>query len=212
MDESALPEKPGLPWENRRDLGFFPAMMGTLKGVLLEPAPTFRDMRRNAGIGDAVLYTVFLGTVGGVVGLAWQALVSALGPVLGFDMGQDFAESMIGLGVLAVLMPALVILGAFIVAGVVHLCALAFGAGQHGFEVTFKVVAYAQGSTAILQVVPIFGGIVGFVWALVVSVIGMTQAQETSGGRAAGAVLAPVGLCCVCWVFALIVVIATAGL
>lgn len=192
-------EPDGLPWENRQQLGFVAAIVGTAKGVLMEPASSFREMRKSGGLGEPLLYAVLLGWVGGVFGLIWQTLMSAVVPLLDTGKGlEDLLEGAVGVAVLAVLMPALVALGQFIGAAIVHLFALMFGAGEKGFEVTFRVMAYASGSTAILNVVPIFGSMAASIWSIVATIIGLTEAQETTGGRAAAAVLVPIVLCCCC--------------
>jgi len=209
MSEATPVEKPGLPWENRSELGFFPALFDTVKGVLLEPGVTFERMRGD-GIGGALLYAVILGTFGGIVALVWQVAFAAVGPLIDSSFSQGLEETLLSTAIFAVLMPAIVVLQQFIVAGVVHLCALVFGAGKHGFEATFRVISYSLGSTAILNIVPAFGGLAAFVWGLVAAIIGMTRVHQTSGGRAAGAVLTPVALCCVGTVGTIAVVVALA--
>lgn len=189
----------GLPWENRARIGMANALIGTIKGVLMEPKDTFKIMKQAGGVGEPLLYAVILGTVGGIASLVWQALFSAIGPLLGAGEAMNqFAETMIGLGILAVLMPAFVVIGLFISAAITHLFAMMFGAADNGFEVTFRVVSYTNGSTAILNIIPIIGGLAALVWTLVASIIGLAEAQNTTGGRAAGAVLTPLVLCCVC--------------
>jgi len=37
------PERPGLPWDQRARLGFFPALVDTVRVVLLEPAAAFKS-------------------------------------------------------------------------------------------------------------------------------------------------------------------------
>jgi hypothetical protein len=99
----------------------------------------------------------------------------------------------------------------FIGAAIVHLFALMFGAGDKGFEVTFRVMAYSSGSTAVLNVVPIVGGLAAWVWSLIATIIGLTEAQETSGGKAAAAVLVPLLLLCCCGIAVVIALVFAAG-
>ena len=66
MSQMEQPEKPellpfiidGPPWEKKHELGFFVAFIETIKAFLIRPAATYSVMRRNAGIGDALVYTV----------------------------------------------------------------------------------------------------------------------------------------------------------
>ena len=66
MSHMEQPEQPeslpfiidGPPWEKKHELGFFVAFIETIKAFLIRPAATFSVMRRQAGIGDALVYTV----------------------------------------------------------------------------------------------------------------------------------------------------------
>jgi hypothetical protein len=70
------------------------------------------------------------------------------------------------------------------------------GGANKPFEATFRVLAFSQGSTGPLQIIPLCGGLIAGVWALVVNCIGLARAHETSTGRATLAVLLPVIVCC----------------
>jgi hypothetical protein len=52
------------------------------------------------------------------------------------------------------------------------------------------------GSTLPLAIVPFCGGAIGGIWGMICTIIGLAQAQETSTGKAAAAVLIPLVLCC----------------
>ena len=60
-----------------------------------------------------------------------------------------------------------------------------------------RVVAYSMGSTSLLQVIPVCGGVFAAVWAIVANIIGLAQTHEISTGKAAAAVLVPILVCCV---------------
>jgi hypothetical protein len=70
------------------------------------------------------------------------------------------------------------------------------GGANQPFETTFRVLAFAQGSTGVLQMIPICGGLIAGVWALVVQCIGLARAHETDTGRAVLAVFLPLIVCC----------------
>ncbi len=205
-------QEPGLPWENRDQLGFIAAVWGTIKGVLLEPQTAFRSMQKTGGLGAPLGYGVLLGSFGGAMGIIWQLLFGALTSTVGTSGSPKLEELLggaIGLAVVVVMMPLFVIIGLFISAAITHLFALIFGAGKNGFEVTMRVICYAQGSTAVLNAIPIFGGFAAGIWSLIATIMGLAEAQQTTGGRAAAAVLVPIAvLCCLC---GLVVVIAIAA-
>jgi hypothetical protein len=68
------------------------------------------------------------------------------------------------------------------------------GAGSAAFIVL--VVAFTQGSTGPLQMIPVCGGLISVVWALVCNCIGLARAHETDTGRAVLAVFLPLIVCC----------------
>ena len=70
------------------------------------------------------------------------------------------------------------------------------GGANHSFETTFRVFAFTQGSTGPLQIIPLCGGLISFVWAIVCNCIGLARAQETDTGRAVLAVFSPLIVCC----------------
>src|ERR1041384_8348277 len=92
--------------------------------------------------------------------------------------------------------PVIVAICVFIASGIIHLCLMLVGGAKKPFETTFRVMCFAQGSTQLLLIVPICGGLIAGVWALVVEIIGLAKAHETDIGRAALAILIPVIVCC----------------
>ncbi len=98
----------------------------------------------------------------------------------------------------AVALPAIILVIFFIEAAIFHLMLLVVGGAEQPFETTARVVAYVTGSTALFQMVPFCGGLIGLVWSIVVLIIGLAHAHETSMGRSAAAVLLPLFLCCLC--------------
>ncbi len=70
------------------------------------------------------------------------------------------------------------------------------GGANKTFETTYRVFAYTSGSTALIGLVPICGGIVAGIWAIVCEIIGLREAHETTTGKAVVAILLPVIVCC----------------
>ena len=62
------------------------------------------------------------------------------------------------------------------------------GGANQPFETTFRVLAFTQGSTGPLQMIPICGGVIAGVWAIVCYCIGLARAHGTDTGRAVLAV------------------------
>ena len=100
---------------------------------------------------------------------------------MGLFTGQrDAFTAMAGMGMgmiaLIVLVPVFIVIGLFIAAAIVHLCLMIVGGANKSFETTFRVLAFSHGSTGPLQVIPVCGGMIAGVWALVVNCIGLVSA------------------------------------
>jgi hypothetical protein len=206
----------GPPWENRAQLGFFVALFQTIKGVLFEPAHTFETMRREGGIGSPLLYYIALGTVGILVSLCYNFVfnmgVQSLIPNPGHKEPLAF-QAAVNTGVIvfmAIFSPLLVALGSFISGGIFHLSLMLCSAARQPFETTYRTVCYCAGSTALFSLIPICGGYIGGIWSIVAMCIGMAKTHEITGGKAALAVLLPIGLCCAVFVVFLVVVFGAA--
>ena len=187
----------GLPWDERATKGFFSAFIETLQMVLTRPGEAFTLMRREGGLGEPMLYAVIGGSVGAIASFLFSLGFQSLG--LFGDRNNAFAV-MAGMGIGSIIfiifVPLFVVIGLFIGAGVVHVCLMIVGGAKQPFETTFRVVAFTHGSTGPLQMVPVCGGMIAGVWALVLNCIGLAKAHETETGRAVLAVLLPLIVCC----------------
>ncbi len=209
MQSGSLPtgtddERTGPMWEVRAEVGVVKAAWETTKAVLLDPSTTFAHMKREGGLGAPLLYVVLLGTIGGIVGLAYNLVFNISSQsFIPPEMRQQQSNMPFGAGmtvgvfiILAVLMPALITLGIFIGSGILHLSLMICSGAKQPFETTLRTYCYAQGSASILQIVPICGAIVGGIWSLVCVCIGLSKTHEIGGGRAVLAVLLPAIVCC----------------
>jgi hypothetical protein len=97
------------------------------------------------------------------------------------------------------------------VAAILHLMLLLLGGARRGFEATFRVASFSQ-ATSLFFLLPFCGQLVGFVWCLVLYVLGLAEAHQIGHGKAAAAVLLPlVLLCCCCAGLAVLFAGAIAG-
>jgi hypothetical protein len=115
----------------------------------------------------------------------------------------DRQSGMLGMGVVGIwavgyilLSPVLVIVGMFIVSGILHLSLMIVGGARKPFETTFRVVCFSSGSTSLLSMIPFCGGMIAGVWNIVVECIGLARAHEIDTGKAVMAVLLPIIVCC----------------
>jgi hypothetical protein len=194
---TAVAERTGLPWEHRRERGFFNAFIETLTMVLTRPAEAFSVMKREGGLGEPLIYALIGAFVGGIASFLFSLGFQSIG--LFSDRNNSLA-AMAGMGIgsaaMIIVLPLFIVIGLFIGSGIVHLCLMIVGGANQSFETTFRVLAFSQGSAGPLQIIPLCGGLISGVWALVCDCIGLARAHETDTGRAVLAVFLPLIVCC----------------
>jgi hypothetical protein len=193
---TAVAGRTGLPWEHRQERGFFNAFIETLSMVLTRPAEAFSVMKREGGLGEPLIYALIGGCVGGIVSALFSLGLQSIG--LFADKNNNLA-AMTGMGMgfaMIILLPLLIVIFLFIWSALAHLCLMIVGGANQSFETTFRVLAFSQGSTGPLQIIPLCGGFISLVWTLVCFCIGLARAHETETGRAVLAVFLPLIVCC----------------
>lgn len=191
------PSRTGPAWEEPGPI--FARFAQTAQALLLGPTAFFRTMRRAGGLGPPIVFGVIGSVLGGVVSAIYQMVLSTMtAGMQGPDAARD--QAILGLfstGCIAIVMPVGAVLSMFIGSGIYHLMLLLLGEARRPFETTLRVSAYATGATSVLSLVPLCGSVVGGIYALVAAIIGLAHAHEISTGKAAVAVLLPIGVCCV---------------
>lgn len=186
-----------IPWE-QPGYPFLEALYETAKLFVTVPTEAFRRMSVAADLGRPLLYAILLGWLGIIAGQLYSiALRGVTANLLPFQSAEGLA---MGTGIsiaVMVLAPIFVLLGIFIWAAIVHLFLMMVGGANSGFGATVRVMCYST-TAQLAQIVPLCGGIIGSVWAIVLEIIGLAQAHRTTQGKAALAVLLPLVLCCVC--------------
>ncbi|HET9418945.1 MAG TPA: YIP1 family protein [Chthoniobacterales bacterium] len=187
----------GLPWDERDQKGWFNAFIETLQTVLTRPDYAFRIMKVEGGLAGPIIYALIGGCAGGIVSFLFSLALQSIGLTVGRHNTFAWLTG-IGAGsvVFIILLPIVIVLGLFIGGAIVHLCLMIVGGANKTFETTLRVLAFTQGSTGPLQMIPICGGIIAGVWALVLNCIGLARAHETETGRAVLAIFLPLMVCC----------------
>ena len=189
------PARTGLPWENREQAGWFNALLETIQMVLLRPMEAFAVMRREGGFMDPLLYTLILGMVGAVASFIFSIGLHSFGMGRRSGLGALFGMGATSFGMLIV-MPVIIVIFAFIMAGIAHLVLMLLSGAKQPFETTLRVICFGSGSANVLQIIPICGGTIAAIYSIVLNCIGLARAHETDTWRAVVAVLAPIILCC----------------
>jgi hypothetical protein len=176
-------------WEDMENLGFVKAFFGTIGDVLFHPSHFYSRMPLERGLINPLIFALVMGVLGGMFGLLYQFLMMQFfGSMFGTEAFSEFSmPMMIGW---AIGLPIATIIGVFILSGVLHVCLMIVRGNKKGFESTFRVVAYAM-SVQVFTIIPFLGGLVAWIWALVLGVIGFRESHGISTGRAALAVFLP---------------------
>ncbi len=173
----------GTPWEQRSELGLWQGLCQTMKGVLFSPENLFNSMPHKGGFIEPLAFGLLFGSLGSMFALFWQVffLSTRLRSMLG-----DFNLGHLTLGILfavtIILIPFFVVLGMFLWSAIWHLLLLIVGGANKGYEATFRVVAYSR-ATQIWLLIPFIGGVICWIWQLVVQIIGFRNTHETSYAR-----------------------------
>lgn len=194
----------GLPWDlGPRSLSTY---WETAKLVFGGPTQSFRSMARDGGLGIPIFYALIGGLIGGFFSGIYNTVLQALLPQFIGMMGAQGnpppgMQAANWIQVVLALPLALIggtigtLIGLFIGSGINHVFLMLVGGAKMPFETTFRVVAYVQGTVALLQVVPLCGQYVSGLIALVYLIIGFAEAHQISTGRSAAAVLIQFAIC-----------------
>jgi hypothetical protein len=167
------------------------SFIDTARGALTDPVATFAQMRREGGLGPPLIYYI----VGMLIGVIGSMIWNVMG-IGGMPFGRTSgAEAMGGIAMI-VFIPICATIGLFLGSLIIHFALGLFGGQKYPYETTFRTMAYAFGSAQPIGIIPFCGGIIGGVWGLIAAIIGLSQTQETSTGKAAAAVLTPTVICC----------------
>jgi hypothetical protein len=188
--------------------GFVDSFVSRLKAVLLEPARFFQTPIPNEAPSHPILFAMVCYCIGGVFSLAYQLVfqrailnmgdsLTGLADSRSFDFLSMFSTGSMDPGQVfltsSFLMPGMAFVALFLVSGIVHLFLRIFSTPHGRFIGTLRVVAYSN-VTHLFLLIPILGGLVSFVWQVVIVIIGTSQTHRISGGRATLAVLLPFAL------------------
>jgi hypothetical protein len=198
LSKAPLGDGSGPSWEDRENIGFFPAIAGTLRAVLFHPAQTFASLKQTGGFASPLLYFVLLSSVMFAVFALYQMAGSAVNPAVLGPQFEHVPKTAITVALIGSILisPARYVVTAFLSSGITHLCLKLLGGANRPFETTFRVICYAQASAAVLNILPVFGSLIGMIWGACCIIIGLREAHGTGGWKATLALVLPGLLCC----------------
>jgi len=180
-----------LPWERRRDIGWWKAFWRTTRLVLSEPTATFRTPSAEAGIGGPLLYGVLAYTVGQLIVLVLLVLfMVVMGVALGAATGEaGIAALFAGYGICIVPLtlvqvPVYALIGIIMGGGLSHFTLYLMKKATVPFEQTLRAVSFANAP----HVFDIFQ-CVSIPWVIAAETIAIRETHRVSTGTALVATL-----------------------
>lgn len=207
-------EGAGTPWERRGtgpgEIPAFKAWLDTLFLALFEPGKLF-SMVRIEDRASHLKFALWTGSIFWFIGQLLEKLMMTptrelLQKLLShlpqapppwlmnlIDSGnQNNLRTTVLVGLLT---PLVVFVFIYAQAGITHLAALLLGQNKRGFAATFAAAAYGL-SPIVLFAIPGCGQLIGIVWIVVLTGIGLKHTHGMSVGGAVGAALSPYLLLC----------------
>lgn len=182
-----------IPWERRLELGLWRGIKQTITSVLFSPKAIFSAMPVRGGWSEPLAFGLLVGSISSMAASFWEFVLAVSGIV------QPWWSAFISLNVpilflfLILLSPLFVALDLLVSTVIIHLLLFLVRGGKGGFEATARVVAYSQ-AAMIWSMVPVIGGLLGWLWKTTVQIIGLKEAHEISYGKIIVAFLIPVGV------------------
>lgn len=174
----------GPPQEMREEKGF----IEKAKGFLLSPTETLRAVRPDT-LGDCLKYALIWFVIfGALFGIIFAVMFTVFLAMLPIPLPGWLAGLGLGLaGLIFVMVILFGIVGLIIGGAWQHLWVYVCG-GRKGYTQTVKALAYGATPSFVLGWIP-FLGIIGAIWAIVVTILGLRELHEISTGRAVAAYL-----------------------
>ena len=167
-----------VPWAEVKELGFFPAIAATIKGVLFKPSLFFEIMNKNGKFSIPFSYFIIISLVSILIETVWQSVFG--NPLIPSDVTGSL--SIDELFSIMFISPLILVVYLFVTGSVLHGALKLTGAANGRMGVTLRVLCYAA-TADLLSIIPVFGPLVGGVLKLIIIVKGLKSAHGTTYTR-----------------------------
>jgi len=204
----------GLPWDLRKQFGFFPAFGQTAWLVMMNPTEAFSRMLTSGNLSAPLFYNLIGGWFGMICAGIYLVVGARIQPTPPPNLSELNAmlfltpdRAMKELQLLTVMGPVLVTVSALLASAIAHLFLMLAGGANKPYHVTLRVFCFAYGSVQLLQILPLAGGPLASVLLVVYCVLGLAIAHGTTVWRSVTAMalfLLAGFVCCVGAVFLIV--------
>lgn len=168
-------------WERCCEVGFFQALLQTIKAVLFHPGKTFSKMKPEDDLRKSLGFYIMMNFVVMVILLSFQVPQILKNPELVAPtlVGVSHSSIIIGFVIFALISPILFAVGLFLSASIIHLSLKIVGAARQPWAATCRAFSYGFGAPAFFQLFP-FGGVITFIWGFIITFLGLKKINESS--------------------------------
>lgn len=193
----------GTPWDVERKGRWAEAFISVIKMSIADPTAHFERVAQGRGWLRPWIFALIISATVFLIAAAYQLGFQMIAASAEFatEVADPFAIVSVPFSAFFLIMFAIVgvpisaTLALLVSAGIYHLCLMLLGAAKREFMCTFRVVCYSM-APQLFQIIPLLGGMVAWVWQVVLTIIGIKVVHRTSYGRSAVAVMLPMLLCC----------------
>jgi hypothetical protein len=172
------------PWESGE--GFIGAFFKTTQEVLFSPTKFFEKAAAGEGYWSPLIYGLITGIIGNGCAILWFWLFMA--QLIPMDR-IPFQHSLSILR-LIIPLPFQLAIAIFIGSAIIHLCLIVVGGNKQGYKTTFRAVCYSYGAQ-LFNIVPFIGSLIGFIYMIILFILGVREGQGIGTGKAVLAILLP---------------------
>ena len=178
----------GIPWESVSFLGIGRAVLATLQECLFTPFAFFTKVALPHSTVMSFVYALTLGSAGSIIGFLWSWFFLSR-----FQTSFPWLENVTSASVSAaglVFMPLLTSVKVVLASVYFQTILTLTGAKRKGISSTFSIVCYSE-STALLNLIPLLGGVVALAWSLFLLSAGFDRVHGMSMVKALAIILLP---------------------
>jgi hypothetical protein len=177
------PEDKSVPWESGE--GFLSAFFRTTGDALFSPTRFFKKISIGEGYWTPLIYGLITGIIGKGAAIFWFWLFIAQFIPLG-KLPYSFSIPQF-----IVALPFQQAIAIFIVSAIIHFSLMIVGGNNNGYKTTFRAISYSY-SAQLFNIIPIIGSLIGFIYRIILFVLGVREGHGISTGKAVLAILLPV--------------------
>ncbi len=188
-----------VPFENLEKYGFFPGLFLTIKKIILSPGPFFRNMELS-GFIKPLIFFILLAEFQEICNFIWAT--TGIDTSMTSDVGRMVNDSVIAeamsegttSALFSLLLYPLMLAGlSFPLISFTHVLLMIFGAGERGFQATFRATTYSY-APIILCVIPLVGDMIGALISVAISIIAYKNIHNTTYMRVVLSMVMPIVL------------------